>query len=79
MIPPSDGSPMAEPPWWYDQVIDLSLDEARGLFEMGVEVYEDYASPQVISWYCPFKMPVKRVSEIKGDGLWTVMYYIRKD
>ena len=38
MIPPSDGSPMTDPPPWYDQVIDLTLEEAQGLLEMGVRV-----------------------------------------
>ena len=81
MIPPRDGSPMADPPPWHDQVIDLSLDEARGLMEMGVRVYRDYGLPPPrAGWhYRPCGIIVSCTHEIKASEFYTRLYHIRKE
>ena len=82
MIPPGDGRPMTGPPPWYDEVIDLSLDEATGLLEMGVRVYMDYASSDDgIAWYSsPTRAyRVSAASNVMASADNTRLYFIPKD
>ena len=80
MIPPLNGKPMAEPPPWYDEVIDLTLDEARGLIEMGVKVYRDFSGEGGSPWHSrPFQVPVPNIHWITAIGNFTTMYHIPKE
>ena len=76
MIPPTRGE-MAPPPSWYDEVIDLSLDEARGLVDMGVTVYMAWSGS--VTWNTRPRLIHVQASHIFAGHRETVLFFVLKE
>ena len=80
IYPTQSDAERAPVPDWYDEVIDLTLDEARGLAEMGVTVYMDDCHPGCLPWdEVPFTFRVNRASDITRFQNTTSIYYLPKE